>query len=97
MKTKHFYGKGLPNVDPSLLKGTLIVIEGSDGAGRSTQIGLLRDWLERKGYPTVVVGLKRSELVGEALAAATAVGDAVSTSSTAASTRASRPSNGTTS
>jgi dTMP kinase len=70
MKTKHFYGKGLPNVDPSLLKGTLIVIEGSDGAGRSTQIGLLRDWLERKGYPTVVVGLKRSELVGEALAAA---------------------------
>src|SRR5271163_265248 len=70
MKSKHFYGKGLPNVDPSLLKGNLIVIEGSDGAGRSTQIGLLQNWLERKGYPTVVVGLKRSELVGEALAAA---------------------------
>ena len=70
MKIKKFFGKGLPNVDPSLLKGNLIVIEGSDGAGRSTQIGLLQNWLERKGYPTVVVGLKRSELVGEALASA---------------------------
>jgi dTMP kinase len=70
MKNKRFYGKGLPNVDPGLLHGTLIVIEGSDGAGRSTQIGYLQNWLERKGYPTVVVGLKRSELVGEALAEA---------------------------
>jgi dTMP kinase len=70
MKTKRFYGKGLPNVDPTQLKGTLIVIEGSDGAGRSTQIGFLQNWLERKGFPTVVVGLKRSDLVGEALAEA---------------------------
>lgn len=70
MKTKRFYGKGLPNVDPTQLMGTLIVIEGSDGAGRSTQIDYLLNWLERKGYPTVVVGLKRSELVGEALAEA---------------------------
>jgi dTMP kinase len=70
MKTKRFYGKGLPNVDPTQLKGTLIVIEGSDGAGRSTQISLLQNWLERRGFPTVVVGLKRSELVGEALAEA---------------------------
>jgi len=67
MRQKRSYGKGLPQMDPSLLKGTLIVIEGSDGAGRSTQIGYLLDWLERKGYPTTVVGLKRSELVGEAL------------------------------
>lgn len=70
MKTNRFYGKGLPNVDPTQLMGTLIVIEGSDGAGRSTQIDYLLNWLERKGYPTVVVGLKRSELVGEALAEA---------------------------
>ncbi len=68
MKSKRFYGKGLPNVDPTQLTGPLIVIEGSDGAGRSTQIDFLLNWLERKGYPTVVVGLKRSELVGEALA-----------------------------
>ncbi len=70
MKLKRFYGKGLPNVELSQVKGTLIVIEGSDGAGRSTQIGFLQNWLERKGYPTVVAGLKRSELVGEALAEA---------------------------
>jgi dTMP kinase len=70
MKTKRYYGKGLPNVDLTQLKGTLIVIEGSDGAGRSTQIGFLQNWLERRGFPTVMVGLKRSELVGEALAEA---------------------------
>jgi dTMP kinase len=70
MKIKRYYGKGLPNVDLTQLKGTLIVIEGSDGAGRSTQIGFLQNWLERKGFPTVMVGLKRSELVGEALAEA---------------------------
>jgi dTMP kinase len=70
MKNKRFYGKGLPGVDPALLNGTLIIIEGSDGSGRSTQMGYLTNWLERKGFPTVNVGLKRSELVGEALAEA---------------------------
>jgi len=65
--SKRFYGKGLPNVDPSLLKGKLIVIEGADGSGRSTQIALLRNWLERLGYPTAEIGLKRSTLVGSEL------------------------------
>ena len=62
--SKRFYGIGLPNVDLSLLKGKLIVIEGADGSGRSTQIAMLRDWLERLGYPTAEIGLKRSTLVG---------------------------------
>jgi dTMP kinase len=64
---KRFYGQGLPHIDPSLLKGKLIVIEGADGSGRSTQISILRDWLERIGYPTAEIGLKRSTLVGRAL------------------------------
>ena len=64
---KRFYGKGLPHVNSELMKGKLIVIEGADGSGRSTQIGLLRDWLERLGYATVDVGLKRSMLVGPEL------------------------------
>jgi dTMP kinase len=64
---KRFYGKGLPNVDISLLKGKLIVIEGADGSGRSTQIAMLRDWLERLGYATAEIGLKRSTLVGREL------------------------------
>ena len=65
--SKRFYGKGLPNVDLALLKGKLIVIEGADGSGRSTQIALLRNWLERLGCPTAEIGLKRSTLVGREL------------------------------
>jgi dTMP kinase len=68
--TKRFYGQGLPNVDLSLLQGKLIVIEGADGSGRSTQISILRNWLERLGYPTAEIGLKRSTLVGRELEAA---------------------------
>lgn len=64
---KRFYGKGLPNVGLDQLKGQLIVVEGADGSGRSTQINLLRDWLERRGHPTVNVGLKRSMLVSREL------------------------------
>jgi dTMP kinase len=64
---KRFYGKGLPHVDPTLLKGKLIVIEGADGSGRSTQIAMLRNWLERLGYPTAEIGLKRSTLIGREL------------------------------
>jgi dTMP kinase len=64
---KKFFGQGLPGVDPSALQGKLIVIEGSDGSGRTTHIKLLRDWLENNGYATAEVGLKRSMLVGEEL------------------------------
>jgi dTMP kinase len=62
-KPKRFYGKGIPKVALEELRGQLIVVEGADGSGRSTQIDLLRNWLERRGYPTVNVGLKRSMLV----------------------------------
>jgi len=41
---KKFFGTGLPGVDPATLRGKLIVIEGSDGSGRTTHINLLRDW-----------------------------------------------------
>jgi len=64
---KRFFGQGLPGVDPATLRGKLIVIEGSDGSGRTTHINLLRDWLERSGYATEEVGLKRSMLVSEEL------------------------------
>ena len=66
-KPKQFYGKGIPGVDLDELRGRLIVVEGADGSGRSTQIDLLRNWLERLGYPTVNVGLKRSMLVSREL------------------------------
>ena len=69
-RLKRFYGKGLPNVNLESLSGQLIVVEGADGSGRSTHINLLRDWLERRGYPTANVGLKRSMLVSRELEAA---------------------------
>jgi dTMP kinase len=69
-KNKRFYGKGIPHIDASRLKGRLIVLEGADGSGRSTQIALLSDWLERHGFASTQVGLKRSDLVAPELAAA---------------------------
>ena len=41
-----FYGHGLPGIKKKRLPGKLIVLEGTDGVGRSTQMALLREWLE---------------------------------------------------
>lgn len=62
-----FYGEGIPGISPQELTGRLIVIEGADGSGRSTQIELLRNYLENLGHATVNVGLRRSTLVAEEL------------------------------
>lgn len=64
---RRFYGHGLPRVDLNRLAGRLIVVEGADGSGRSTQIAMLMRWLEGCGHATVQVGLKRSTLVSEEL------------------------------
>ena len=66
-RPKRFYGHGIPGVGPRTLSGRLIVVEGADGSGRSTQIARLVRWLEGQGHPTVQVGLKRSTLVSEEL------------------------------
>ena len=44
-------------------KGKLIVIEGPDSSGRSTQIELLTTHLEANGHAVLNTGLKRSELI----------------------------------
>ena len=67
MKPKRFYGHGIPGVELEKLTGKLIVVEGADGSGRSTQIAKLVEWLEAGGHATVQVGLKRSTLVSEEL------------------------------
>lgn len=64
---RRFYGHGIPKFAPEDLAGRLIVVEGADGSGRSTQIALLVEWLEGCGHATVQVGLKRSTLVSEEL------------------------------
>ncbi len=68
-RTSHrrFYGQGIPRVQLEDLAGKLIVVEGADGSGRSTQIARLVDWLETSGHATVQVGLKRSTLVSAEL------------------------------
>lgn len=64
---KRFFGHGIPGTDLPKLNGKLIVVEGADGSGRSTQIQKLTAWLEGSGHATIQVGLKRSSLVSEEL------------------------------
>lgn len=49
------------------MRGILISIEGPDGAGKSTQIALLKEYLEQKGYESVLTrepgGTKISEKI----------------------------------
>jgi dTMP kinase len=62
--THHFFGEPLVGFDPSEITGNLVVIEGMDGSGRSTQIALLQEWLESEGFAVQTSGLRRSNLVG---------------------------------
>src|ERR1700720_222736 len=62
-----FYGDALPGVDPADLHGRLIVIEGPDAVGRSTQIALLRQWLEQEGHAVLDTGMARSALGGKTI------------------------------
>ncbi|MCY0895014.1 MAG: hypothetical protein OWS03_01785 [Alicyclobacillaceae bacterium] len=43
--------------------GKLIIVEGTDGSGKSTQISLLKTWLENEGYPVVFTEWNSSTLV----------------------------------
>lgn len=62
-----FYGEGIPGVDLESLTGKLIVLEGPDSVGRSTQTALLREWLESSGHGVSDTGLSRSELTEKGL------------------------------
>jgi dTMP kinase len=61
------YGIGLTYLENVTLPGKLIVIEGSDGSGRSTQTQMLKAWLEASGRPVLDVGLRRSDLVSDVI------------------------------
>lgn len=61
------YGKCLAGMRVSDLAGKLIVIEGTDGAGRTTQISRLRPWLEDLGHAVLDTGMTRSLLAGEGI------------------------------
>ena len=62
-----YFGEGLPYVDMSDLRGKLIVIEGTDGVGRSSQIADLKQWLEVNGHGVATTGWTRSPLLGQTI------------------------------
>jgi dTMP kinase len=65
MAKPKFFGEGIPYLEQASLnlKGKLIVIEGTDGVGRSTQVERLRNWLEIQGHGVVETGWTRSDLM----------------------------------
>src|SRR5215471_16753292 len=62
-----FYSSPLPGVDCSELQGKLIVIEGPDAVGRTTQVTQLRQWLEQEGHAVLDTGMARSALAGKGI------------------------------
>jgi dTMP kinase len=58
-----YYGHGVPYLPLHDYPGKIIAIEGTDGVGRSSQIHLLREWLEVQGYGVVETGWTRSQLM----------------------------------
>src|SRR6185436_16858170 len=67
MREMKFYGTALPGVEIEPYTGKLIVIEGTDGVGRSTHVLILRNWLESAGYAVLDTGMTRSVLAGRGI------------------------------
>lgn len=67
MSEPRFFGAGFPYRTIEGFPGKLIVLEGSDGVGRSTQTQLLRRWLEDEGFAVSDTGLRRSAMTQQGL------------------------------
>ena len=63
VKPGEYYGNPIPYLPIDGYPGKIIAIEGTDGVGRSTQISMLREWLEVQGYGVIQTGWTRSELM----------------------------------
>ena len=55
IKTKHGY------------PGLLVVIEGTDGSGKTTQLNLLKNWIEKQCYGVIVSEWKSSDLIASVI------------------------------
>jgi dTMP kinase len=62
-----FYSEALAGVAQDDLQGKLIVIEGPDSVGRSTQVSRLRAWLEHQGHAVMDTGMARGALAGKGI------------------------------
>ncbi len=58
---------GLHYLNDMEISGRLIVVEGPDASGRSTQIEMVTASLEAEGYAVLGTGLSRSELIGQGI------------------------------
>lgn len=67
MKRFATYGETLPGVSVEDLSGWLIVVEGTDGVGRTTHVNRLRTHLEQMGYAVAETGLTRSDLASRGI------------------------------
>ena len=67
MTTPKFYGHTPLGLGEIHMPGRLIVVEGTDGVGRSTHIALLKEWLETEGYAVLDTGFRRSDLTGDGI------------------------------
>lgn len=61
------YGVTVPGISLQDLSGKLIVLEGTDGVGRSTQMNMVKPWLEHQGHAVVDTGIRRSILAGKGI------------------------------
>ena len=64
---KRFFGHGLPGVKLDELRGKLIVVEGADGSGRSTQIARLAAHLQQSGREVVATREPGGTEIGESI------------------------------
>jgi dTMP kinase len=67
MSSFRYSGHQMPYLPSEGCTGKLIVIEGTDGSGRSTQTYMLKEWLEVQGYAVMDTGWTRSKLIGQAI------------------------------
>jgi len=62
MREVAFYGAGFPYAPVKELPGRLIVLEGTDGVGRSTQTQMLSQWLQEEGFGVLDTEMAQSKL-----------------------------------
>ncbi len=67
MNSLKYLSHAMPYFSQGPVTGKLIVVEGTDGCGRSTQAFMLKQWLEVQGYGVMETGWTRSKLVGQAI------------------------------
>ncbi|HEY1686169.1 MAG TPA: hypothetical protein VGG19_15490 [Tepidisphaeraceae bacterium] len=67
MSQLRYISHHMPYLPTGDCPGRLIVIEGTDGVGRSTQAYMLKNWLEVQGYAVMETGWTRSKLIGQGI------------------------------